>query len=135
MIPRSATLRWMTWACAWTLTLLVARTAGAAAPMCDERGASIIAPPPVLQARNVKLEAAFPTGCDDPFAPRAAFGPRTKGQPRPVANENKTFDDAGVRPTVPGLPELTPRHAIDGSTVLLTASPGYGRDVFRPPRA
>jgi hypothetical protein len=135
MMPRSAILRWTTWACALALALLVSRTASAAAPMCDERGASIIAPPPILQARDVKIEAAFPVGCDSPLPARAAFGPRTKGHPQPVASDNKNFDDAWVRPTVPGLPEFTPRHAIDGSIALLSASPGYGRDVFRPPRA
>jgi hypothetical protein len=125
----------MIWACAWAIVLLASRSASAEAPMCDERGASIIAPPPVLQARDVKIDTAFPSGCEDPLSsPRAAFGPRNGAHPQPVAADSG-FNDAWVRPTLPRLPKLTPRHAIDGSIALLTASPGYGRDVFRPPRA
>jgi hypothetical protein len=133
MTPRSAIFRWMTWACAWALILLVSRTATAAAPMCDERGASAIAPPPVMQARDVKIEAAFPFGCEGPLPVRAALGQRSSSHPQPIGSDGG-FDDTWVRPSLPRLPKLAPRHAIDGSTALLAAAPGYGRDVFRPPR-
>jgi hypothetical protein len=134
MTFRSATIRWMTWAMAWTMVLLVSRTAGAAAPFCDERGASAIAPVPVLQARDVKIDAAFPFGCEVPLLARAAFGPRSGGRPQPIAADGG-FDDTWVRPNMPWLPKLAPEHALDGSTAAFPASPGYGRDVFRPPRA
>jgi hypothetical protein len=134
MTFRSATIRWMTWACSWALVLLVSRTAGAAAPFCDERGASAIAPLPVLQARDVKIDAAFPLGCEAPLPVRAALGPRAGGHPQPLAADTG-FDDTWVRPTLPRLPKLVPDHALDGATASLPASPGYGRNVFRPPRA
>jgi hypothetical protein len=135
MTFRSASLRWMTWACSWALVLLVSRTAGAAAPICDERGASAIAPQPVLQARDIKIDAAFPLGCEAPLPPiRAAFGPRSGGHPQPIAADSG-FDDTWVRPAAPRLPKLAPDHALDRSTTSLPVSPGYGRDVFRPPRA
>jgi hypothetical protein len=135
MTFRSATIRWMTWACACALVLLVSRNAGAAAPICDERGASAIAPPPVRQARDVRIDAGFPLGCEVPLPTRrAAFGPRGGGQPQPVVTDGG-FDDTWVRPSVPRLPKRVAEQAPDASTTTLPASAGFGRDVFRPPRA
>jgi hypothetical protein len=94
----------------------------------------MIAPAPVLQARDVKIEPSFPLGCEVPLPIRAAFGPRSGGHPQPIAADGG-FDDTWVRPAVPRLPKVAPDHAFDDSTASLPASPGYGRDVFRPPRA
>jgi hypothetical protein len=134
MTFRSATIRWMTWACAWTLVLLVSRSAGAAAPICDERGASAIAPPPVRQLRDVKIDAGFPLGCEAPLPARAAFGPRGGGQPQPVVTDGG-FDDTWVRPSAPRIPRRPAAKAPGASTMMLPASAGFARDVFRPPRA
>ena len=56
--------RFLTFACllaAW----VVARPAAASAPMCDERGASMLAPTPVLDAPNASIDVGEQTdGCD-----------------------------------------------------------------------
>src|SRR5262245_56494411 len=62
MTPR-AWLKWMIWASCLVGVLLGNRPAEAAAPMCDGRGASAIAPPPILPVRDVKLQAA-PRACE-----------------------------------------------------------------------
>src|SRR5262249_17773883 len=129
MTSRSATLRWMTWACAWALVLPVSRTAGAAAPFSAERGASAIAPPPIRMLGDDKIDAAFPIGWEAPLPVRAAFGPRSGGHSQPVVAD-AGFDDTWVKPNVPRLPTLTPVHARGASTTSLPASAGYGRDVF-----
>ncbi len=44
---------------------LVARPAAAAAPLCDERGASMLAPLPVLDSPNASIDIGeHPDGCD-----------------------------------------------------------------------
>src|SRR5262245_13809449 len=53
------------WSLCLALALLTARSATAAAPICDERGASAIAPPPVLPIRDVRAEAAPSPSCLD----------------------------------------------------------------------
>jgi hypothetical protein len=134
MTFRSATIRWLTWACSWAMVLVVSRTASAAAPMCDERGASAIAPSPVLEARDERIDTGFPNGCDDPRPVTAALRSQNGGHPVPIATDSGFFD-AWVRPVVPRLAKLAASDLLDGRSSPFPASPGYGRGVFRPPRA
>src|SRR6266481_2902381 len=100
-----STIRWLVWASCWTVALLAGRTARAAAPMCDERGLSIIAPAPVLPARDVKIDAGLPLGCDAPAIGVAPLGPRARSQTVVV---DDGFDEAWVRPAAERVPTLTP---------------------------
>jgi hypothetical protein len=126
-----STIRWLIWVSCWTVALLAGRTARAAAPMCDDRGLSAIAPAPVLPARDVKIDAGLPLGCDVPAIGVAPLGPHARSQTVVVEDG---FDDAWVRPAAERLPMLAQGHAFAISAVLLPVSPGFGRGVFRPPR-
>jgi hypothetical protein len=124
-------VRWVVWVSLWAVALLCARTARAAAPMCDERGLSAIAPTPVLPAKDVKIDAAFPLGCDAPAFNVAPAGPRARGQTAPVADG---FEEVWLRPSAPRLPKLFPDQEFAASSLLVPVSAGHGRGVFRPPR-
>jgi hypothetical protein len=110
--------------------LLGARKADAYAPMCDERGLSISAPPPVMPMGDEKIDTAPQLGCD--VSPGLAF--RSSARPRVQVVANESPIDACVR---------VDRHEISrrGSAPFesleatsLGASPGHDRGVFRPPR-
>jgi hypothetical protein len=133
MTPRSS-LRFVLWACSWALVLVTSRTALAAAPFCDERGASAIAPPPVLEARDVRIDVALPLGCELPVFARASLGTRHANGSNPVIGDG-SLDEAWIRPTPARLPKLAPKPAWAKITSLFPTSSGYGRGVFRPPRA
>ncbi|HEY3595456.1 MAG TPA: hypothetical protein VGL13_16325 [Polyangiaceae bacterium] len=114
--------------------LLTSRPAAAAAPMCAENGASAIAPPTVLPARDVRLESATPNSCDDgPRAPVAA--PAPSARQKPSAPSNDAPADAWVRPVTFIL--TTPTGDRVGAVQLFYSGPaqGHERGVFRPPRA
>jgi hypothetical protein len=133
MTPRS-TLRFALWAFAWALVLVTSRSAFAAAPFCDERGATGIAPPPVLEARDVQIEAAVPLGCELPVFARAVMGRHQGNGSNPVIGDG-SLNDAWIRPAPARLPKIGSAPASAKITAALPASPGYGRGVFRPPRA
>jgi hypothetical protein len=125
------TLRWVLWGCCLAVVLLGARSASAAAPMCDEKGASAIAPPPVLPIRDVKIDAGAPLGCEAPPFVHSPVGPRAQGH---SVVSDASFDDAWIRPG----PGLTPKpsfvRACGPLAISLPPSAGYRRGVFRPPR-
>jgi hypothetical protein len=125
-------LRWVVWASCLAVVLLGAKAARAAAPMCDERGASAIAPPPVLPVRDVRLEAGLPLGCQTPLTVKTApAGPSARGQ-AVVAGESP--NEAWVKPVPTKVSRLSPARVPGGVVVSLPASAGYRRGVFRPPR-
>jgi hypothetical protein len=130
-MPSRTAIRWLLWAACWSFCLLASRPAHAVAPMCDERGASAIAPTPVLPARDVKIDAGAPLGCDAPVAIVAGPGWRAHQHVVVVADG---FEDAWVRPTVHGLPEMTSGSDLARSLLSLPVSSEHGRGVFRPPR-
>ncbi len=100
--------------------------------MCDDRGASAIAPPPVLPVRDVKLEAGVALGCEIPLKLGIApVGPRAHGQ-EVVARDS--FDEAWVKPVPPKIVRLGLARAPAGIVLSLPPSAGYRRGVFRPPR-
>jgi hypothetical protein len=126
-------LRWVVWVSCLAGILLGARAARAAAPMCDDRGASAIAPPPVLPVRDIKLEAGVPLGCETPLTVTIApLGPSARGQ-AVVAGES--FDEAWMKPVPTKVSRLTSARVPAGVVVSLPPSAGYRRGVFRPPRA
>jgi hypothetical protein len=126
-------LRWVVWASCLAGVLLGARVAQAAAPMCDERGASAIAPPPVLPVRDTKLEAGLPLGCEPPLTVTVAPArPSARGQTVVVGD---SFDEAWMKPVVPRVSRLSSALVPAGVVVSLPPSAGYRRGVFRPPRA
>ena len=101
--------------------------------MCDERGASAIAPPPILQARDVKIDAA-PFGCDGPdfVMARVVARARTSGG---VVVDDIAFQEAWVRPATERLPSPMSGQALAGAQDPFPASSAHVRGVFRPPRS
>ena len=127
-------LRWVVWASCLAGVLLGARAAQAAAPMCDERGASAIAPPPVLPVRDTKLEAGLPLGCETPLMVTVAPGTTQRARPdrRRRSFLRRGLDEAcSPQGLAPQLGAVVPA----GVVVSLPPSAGYRRGVFRPPRA
>jgi len=93
----------------------------------------MIAPPPVLLARDIQIDAAAPRGgCD--LAASKLFQVGTRAHPQPSLVSNDTFDEAWVRPTRVALPPLDPGATTAASLAAFPASPGHERGVFRPPR-
>jgi hypothetical protein len=126
-------LRWVVWASCLAGVLLGTRVARAAAPMCDERGASAIAPPPALPLRDVRLEAGRPLQCDSPLKMTVApIGPSARGQ---AVVTGDSFEDAWIKPALTKVSRLSSAPAPGGAVVSLPPSAGYRRGVFRPPRA
>ena len=125
--------RWFLWVCCWALALSAARPAAAAAPMCDERGASMIAPPPVLLARDIRIDASTPRGgCDLATSKLLQVGTRAHPQPSLVSND--TFDEAWVRPARVGLPPPDPGATKAAALAIFPVCRGHEPGVFRPPR-
>jgi len=124
--------RWLVrWSVCLAIGLALAATAWAAAPICDERGASSIAPPPILPAHDVRLEAGFALFCID----FDVFGPGdTSVAPGPPQAPDELTSDYCV-PMAQAWPS-TPRSG------RLTVSPfvsvgraaGHRPGVFHPPR-
>src|SRR6185503_14209721 len=57
--------RWFLWITCVLAAFFCARTAEASAPMCDARGMSVDAPPPVLPIRDARIERASLPFCHD----------------------------------------------------------------------
>jgi hypothetical protein len=125
-------LRWGVWVTCLCGVLLSAKAARAAAPMCDDRGASAIAPPPVLPIRDVKLEAGVPFGCATPLVSVAPAGPSARGQ---AVVTGESFDEAWMKPAPTKVSRFSTPRVPAGVVVSLPPSAGYRRGVFRPPRS
>ncbi|HEX9295309.1 MAG TPA: hypothetical protein VF881_05725 [Polyangiaceae bacterium] len=123
-------IRWFVWASCLGALFLAARPAYAVAPMCDEKGASAIAPTPVLPIRDVKIDAGRPLPCDAPDA-LAPVGFRARGSSQVVQS---SFDESWVPADHRGLPTLNADLLAAAVMVSLPPSAGYRRGVFRPPR-
>jgi hypothetical protein len=134
MGPR-LTIRSLVWGFCLAIVLFGARSARAAAPMCDETASSRIAPPPVLPIRDVKLEAGYP--CDAfpigsvpvavvPVGPRAPASPAVNSDAAAIEVWARPSEVPILRPT-----GMRTRLRPDGS---VHAKPGFSLGVFRPPR-
>ncbi len=95
--------RLLTFACllaAWT----VARPAAAAAPVCDEHAASMVAPPPTLDAPSASVDVGEPDPCDSDGSQDHAYhrGQRSHRSPPVVHAEATLPPPAGlVAPPAP----------------------------------
>src|SRR5215471_4136606 len=126
-----AALRFILWGCVSLVALLISRPASAAAPMCGDNGASVIAPAPILAARDVRIESGSRPGCDAPASLEAAVAPRFRTQDVPT---NDLPPEAWIRPTLPGLVKSVVRRAGMLSNDDRGPALGHERGVFRPPR-
>jgi hypothetical protein len=128
-----ALIRWVVWAVAWGFALFAARPAFASgAPMCDERGASMIAPPPTLQAPDAKIDVGAPFGCAR--SPLGAVMLGARGRVGTVVIDQLSIDEAWLRPAASRIPSRNTEGNLAPTTNDLSSSPGHGRGVFRPPR-
>jgi hypothetical protein len=121
------------WTLCLALALFGARSAEAAAPICDERGASAIAPPPVLPIRDVRAEAAPPPICPDfeTDTDGAAFVP---GGSRPIPTPDSAAVDAWIATGPANLPRAAASLSLTLRSAPLALAPGHRPSVFRPPR-
>jgi hypothetical protein len=100
--------------------------------MCDERGASINAPAPILPTREAKLETAAPS-CKLAVVPTlVAAAASHRGRAVIAAT---AFDEAWVSPGTIEVDRFDAGRAPPGIVAVLPQSAGYRRGVFRPPRA
>ena len=127
-----ATMRWLIWGWSLAFVLLGARAARAAAPMCDEKGASVIAPSPVLPIRDVRIEEGSPVGCDDTLISVTPMSPGARSH-SVLARESLT-QDAWMKPPGPSLFHRSSTRA--PATVSEGRAPAQDHrpTVFRPPR-
>ena len=128
-------MRWVVWGACLVVVLLGSRNAKAstAVPMCDEKGASAIAPAPVLPIRDVRLEAAQPLSCDDiDTVAVISDGPRA-GSSAPVVIDHDSIETWLRPPTSPSLRAGSAR-ARPSTPNSFQLPLGFRRSVFRPPR-
>jgi hypothetical protein len=127
--------RWLLLAACALVALVVARPARAAAPICDERGMSAIAPPPVLPVADVRLESA-PSGpvCLEADLGLDGVAVAIDGVPVPP-HDPPTPIDGAMASSMTQLArfrgEALPREADEAAPVRS----GFARGVFHPPRA
>lgn len=100
-----------------------------AAPICDARGVSSVAPPRILPITDARIDAA--PGCDGQEA-RPSVGPSSR-DPAPAGDLAGSPQRALLMPelVVPGAPEIV--------TLTFAAPPGgpragVARGVYHPPR-
>src|SRR5689334_20311218 len=128
-------IRSFVWGLCLAILLFGARTAHAAAPVCDETATSRIAPPPVLPIRDVKFEAGSP--CDmsplrdlpvrvAPIDPRAPVSP--------AVGSFAVATEAWLRPVEPKIHPPSARRGAAWFETFVARKPGYSPGVFRPPR-
>ena len=99
--------------------------------MCDERGLSISAPPPVLPIKDVKIDAAPWLGCDTADLAMAALGPGARTQ-SVVTDEGSSDGCMHVERAI--VPRVASGLVQPLAPTALPPSSGHERGVFRPPR-
>ncbi len=132
-MPFRPFLRWLLLVACTTVGLLASRGALAAAPMCDERGASVVAPTPHLPAADERLEAVPPLECGGLDWARLGepSGPGAHGAPHAVAQEPDPL--LATRVTLPLSVPVAP--LTRDTEVGCAARSGHEPDVFHPPRS
>jgi hypothetical protein len=101
-----------------------------AAPICDPRGASAVAPPRILPVSDARIDAA--PGCNS-----SEFGPAVQPLPQEPAAPAELSGQAyqAVLALPPPVPPAAPApQAIPASWVEGGPLPGYTRGVYHPPR-
>lgn len=114
-----------------TAVWLLAPAARAAAPLCDMRGATAIAPTPTLDTEGGSADAAAPADCSAPSATEHTLD-------RDRSRSGAGLDDQGPRASLPAevhVRPATPTAALARAVETFTVSPGARARVERPPRA
>lgn len=123
--------RWFLWASCALVALLSARPAKADAPMCDERGMSVDAPPPVMPIRDARIDRG-----DASFCRSAALvldlGRQVQRGPEVV---DPTPVDAGLEISDPPPIGAAQSGILSETSGGLVPAPAHTNGVFRPPRA
>jgi len=134
MGPR-ITIRSFVWGLCLAILLFGARTARAAAPICDETASSRIAPPPVLPIRDVKLEAGAPCEKTPVGETPVAVMPTGSRTPAiPALSFDAVGTEAWVRPVDAKVPPSASHRKAMPEANFVRAKPGFAHGVFRPPR-
>jgi hypothetical protein len=134
MGPR-LTIRSFVWGFCLTIALFGARSARAAAPICDETATSRIAPPPVLPIRDVKFEAGFPCDVSPVSEAPVTVAPIDPHAPAsPVITYEAVVTEAWVRPIEVSVIAPMSGRSLVGADASVPAKPGFTACVFRPPR-
>jgi hypothetical protein len=130
------TIRSFVWGFCLAIVLFGARTASAAAPMCDETASSRIAPPPILEIRDIKLEAGSPCDVAPVGETPVTVAPIDSRAPAsPPVNSDAVATEAWVRPIETKiLPPMTRENMVRPASAV-SGKPGFAQGVFRPPRA
>jgi hypothetical protein len=130
------TIRSLLWGFCLAIVLCAARSARAAAPMCDETASSRIAPPPVLPIRDVKLEAGTPCDASRMGETPATIAPvDTRIPASPAVNSDAVATEAWLRPSDLRIFAPLARGNPMVRDTVIHAKPGFHPGVFRPPRA
>jgi hypothetical protein len=123
--------RWFLWITCVFAAFFCARTAEASAPMCDARGMSVDAPPPVLPIRDARID-----GVSLPLCHEAAVFFDIGRQVRRGANTVTAGTvDTWLQTQKCSLP---PNDTAQGLEIVdrgLTRATAHDTGVFRPPRA
>jgi len=109
---------------------LAAKPASAAAPLCDDRGAIMLAPPPTLDAPVSSIDLGEPLDCFAPHVFDASYekGNRSPRSPAPAHAEPMLVPAADISIPAPSI----------GPAPVAHETPILGRDLCdrleRPPR-
>jgi hypothetical protein len=118
--------------CAAVIFFGLAAPARAAAPMCDDRAASAIAPPPIDPLPDLRWEPGMPRPCVPAFMP-LGFALLQPGDASATARPS-TVQDALVTVRPAALAKRGSAHSTAAPESVLLSN-GFPRSVFRPPRA
>jgi hypothetical protein len=122
--------RWFFWASCVLAAMFCAAPAQADAPMCDARGMSVDAPPPVTPIRDARIEGAPAPLCRT--AATIKLGHRVQ---RGTAVVDTPSIESWVTAARTAVPKPIAAHVTRPTAPELLRSPGHREGVFRPPRA
>jgi hypothetical protein len=125
------TFRWFFWASCVLAVFFCARPARADAPMCDTRGMSVNAPPPVTPIGDARVESMAAPICRTATVVR--FGHRVQRAATVV--DSSTPIDGCLKIEHVGLPTPLASKVTTATATGLLKSPGHASGVFRPPRS
>src|SRR5262245_3596472 len=129
MAARSA-FRWFFWASCVLAAMLCTEPARADAPMCDARGMSVDAPPPITPIGDARIERAPVPHCRT--AAMIRLGHRVQ---RGIAVVDTTVSiESWVTTAQNAVPPPDTRCVARPTQPRFSTSPGYREGVFRPPR-
>jgi hypothetical protein len=107
---------------------LAATPAFAAAPLCDDRGAIMLAPAPILDAPNASVDVGEPYDCMDQHAFDATYDQGSRNDPVPAPGHFEAILTSSVQVFGPSAtPEIV-------SCEAPLDRPGVRGRVERPPR-